>query len=410
MNTPRAAVLFGVLLFSAAALWVLLPRAAEEPSLMTPLTEAIPLEPLMYDVKIDSSGTIVALAGSLGFEGRVQVFSYGDGLREIYAEDLAVDFPQCCTNPPLVLSQDGRLMIGGSVKLVMWSAAATANISQQALDGKTPVDLALDEAGRILAAVSSDRKLHIFDLTEGRRLWSVTLGEGWWADVDVTPQGRIALNSGSRLKVFDSASPEPLGAWPLEAGYVVSAVAISPDGTVLGASEGAYQQGRLVYVRVGQKDPLWTYPLGKGGYPLLAIPPGGGLVAIEQGEGLFLALGSDGAPRWRVELGEGVRDAEFLADGGTVIALEERVLVVRDGETTARLQVEGRPIAVSSNGRTLALVYTLDAGFRSARYLRLYSIQGEDTEPLRNSGVSQAHVRLDLPTSRYEGPFHLRTQ
>lgn len=275
MNAPRAAVLIAVLLFSAATLWVLLPRPAEEARLMTPLTDAIPLPPLMYDVKLASSGTIVAIAGSLGTEGRLQVFSYDDRLQEIYTEDIAVDFPQCCTNPPLVLSQDGSLMVGGSLGLLMWSGAAATNISQQALDGRTPVDLALDGMGRILAAVSSDRKLHVFDLTEGRQMWSMPLGPGWWADVDMTPQGRIALNSGSALRVFDPASPEPLGAWPLEAGYIVPAVAIGPDGTVIGASEGAYQEGRIAYMRIGEKDPLGLILWARGTPPFLPYRPKG---------------------------------------------------------------------------------------------------------------------------------------
>lgn len=125
-------------------------------------------------------------------------------------------------------------------------------------------------------------------------------------------------------------------------------------------------------------------------------------MAIEQTEGLILALGSDGALRWRVELGEKVRDAEFLEDGGMIIALEESVIAVRDGRTVARLQVEGRPIAVSSNGRTLALVYSPDASYRSVKYLRLYAIHREDAESAGAFAISQAPMSLDLPTGQFK--------
>ncbi|MEE9181701.1 MAG: PQQ-binding-like beta-propeller repeat protein [candidate division NC10 bacterium] len=403
MRFQTVVALIAGLIFVAAAIWVVPPRATEEPFLMVPLTDPVLLEPLFYDLKLAPSGATVALAGSLGYEGRVLVFSFDGELEETFAKDIAVNYPQCCTNPPLVLSRDGGLLVGGSQEMVMWSPTVPAiNISQQALNGRTPVALAMDDAGRTLAAVSSDRKLNVFDLTEGRRLWSVPLGQGWWADVDVTPQGRIALNSGSGLWVFDSASPEPLASWQLEVGYVLPAVAISPDGTVVGATEGAYQEGWILYMTVGEKGPLWTFPLGNGGSPLLAISPEGGLLVIEQSEGLILALGSDGAPLWRVELGERVRDAEFLEDGGMLIALEESVIVVRDGRTVARLQVEGRPLAVSSNGRTVALVHSPNGSYRSAMYLRLYTVHREDVELAGGFAISQAPMSLNLPTGQFK--------
>lgn len=402
MRFRTLVALIAVLIFVAAAIWVVVPRGTEEPFSMVPLTDPVPLEPLFYDLKLAPSGTTVALAGSLGYDGRVQVFFYDGELEETYAKTIAVNYPQCCTYPPLVLSRDGGLLVGGSQEMVMWSPTVPAtNISQQALNGRTPVDLASDDAGRILAAVSSDRKLHVYDLTEGRRLWSVPLGQGWWADVDVTPQGRIAVNSGSGLWVFDPASPEPLAAWHLDVGYVLPAVAINQDGTVVGATEGAYQEGRILYFSVGEKDPMWTFPLGDGGSPLLSISPDGGLLVIEQSEGLILALGRDGAVLWRVELGERVRDAEFLEDGGLLIALEGSVIVMLDGRIVARLQVGGRPLAVSYNGHILAVIESPDGSYRGAMYLRLYSVHREDAESAGKSGISQAATSLNLPTGQF---------
>lgn len=383
------------------ALWAFLARPQEEIPSMVPLGDAIPLDSLIYEVKVASSGDIIAVAGSLGSKGQVQVFSSSPGLEVVYSTSIAVDFPQCCATPPLVLSQDGGLMVSGSRELVLWSAASQAvNISQPALDGQTPLDMALDETAGILAAASSDRRLHVFDLRGMKCLWSVGMADGWWADVDISPQGRLALNSGSEVQLFDPSSPKPLEVWDIDGGYVVPAVAVSTGGKEVAVSQGGYHAGSIVYLRAGERNPLWTHSLGEGGYPLLAMRRQGGVAVVVKDEGAVLALGKEGDLLWRREYRELAMDAEFVGDSMVVLALKNRVraIALDNGREVAELQIEGLPIAVSSNGRIVALVHSPTGGFGDKKYLGLYIIptKGESPPP-EKAGISGGHASWDIP-------------
>lgn len=354
-----------------SAVWAFFPTPEVAPSPLVPITDDYPLSSFLYQVRVGASGRVVALAGSLGYHGEVRVLSVDGELRTEYAQEIAVDYPQCCTSPPVVVSRNGDVVLGGSQELVLWSPQGRAsNVSGPVLDGRPPLDLALDASGNILAGVSSDRKLHVYDLGEGRRLWSVGLAGGWWADVAVSP-GFLALNSGSQVQIFALASSEPLASWPLDGGHVVPAVALSPTGTEVLATEGGYREGRVVYFTT--QGTSWSYPLGEAGSAWLAFSPKGPL-AVLPGEGRVLAFDLDGSLRWEHALGGRVYDAAFLEDGRLLVAQRGGVLLLDEGRPAAYAQVEGLPTALGTDGDVVAVILSPQGSIGGPKVLRLYAL------------------------------------
>ena len=249
--------------------------------------------------------------------------------------------------------------------------------------------------------------LKAVSLSDGRIEWSTDLGTEQWGAVTLLSDGTVlygghgrfrAVNThGDELWQYPQLSEEALrrnGNFPPPGDFFAcSSIAPGPGGALL---VGA---GRKQLVALGQDGALrWKYE--SQGNNLATSGPvvsSDGTIYFGHPDGHLYAFDSSGAKKWDTEVGVSIASTPVLASDGTIFIAANRYLqaVSREGKILARTDVGNMvtpPLTIASDGTVYVLndsgILSAYAGGHGGLMDSLWpKFQGD----LANSGVEHAH-------------------